>query len=67
MLMTPGLIEKLRRPLYAEAVTILSASRFGDRLLQVRVSSPVLASGYHGQQEIVVEGAGVRFKKEVDV
>jgi hypothetical protein len=67
VLMAPGLVDKLRRAPFADAIAILSATPFDDDLLQVRVRSPLLAGGYHGQQEIVVYDHKVRFKKEVDV
>jgi hypothetical protein len=67
VLMSAGLVERLRRQPYADVVRIVSVTLFDDALYQVHVRSPLLARGDQGQCEIVVDGDHVRFKKEADV
>ena len=60
------LLGRLNGELSAQ-VTVIHFRPFCDETVIALVSSHALPEGYHGQQDIIVDGDSVSFRKEVDV
>ena len=48
-------------------VAVMHVKPFGNGTWLALVSSDHLPEGYHGQQDIIVDGSAIRFRKDVDV
>ena len=50
-----------------EKVTVINFRPFCDDTVIALVSSDALPEGYHGQQDIIIDGSEIRFRKDLDV
>ncbi len=62
-----ALLDLLRRVPLAGQVNLVNVKIWDDRLHLVAFTAPALSDGFHGRQDIIVEGNSVRFKKGADV
>lgn len=52
----------------AHRITVISHRPFCDGTAIALITTPLLADGYHGQQDMIVEADGtIRFKRDCDV
>jgi hypothetical protein len=57
---------KLKTEPYASIAKIERESIFSADCYLLLIKSPLLPPGYHGQQELVVDGDNIRFKRYVE-
>lgn len=62
-----NLRHKMQERPYADLIRILRSSPDTDTIDILKVESPLLAPGYHGCQELVIDRGIVKFKKWADL
>lgn len=66
VLMHEKLLEKVRQPPYNVIIEILRVTEFEDTIYNVLIETEVLSDGYHGQQELIIAGDTVEFRRDTD-
>ena len=54
-------------PRLYQQLLIVTSKPFGEDMHLLLVSSHALPEGYHGQQDLILDGGQFRFKRDVDV
>ncbi len=67
-IVSTALLDRLKgEEAFAGQIAVLAEKAWCDHTHYVEIASPGLADGYHGVQDIIVEGHSVRFKRDCDV
>jgi hypothetical protein len=67
-IVSTALLDRLKcEEAFARQIDLLAEKPWCDHTYYVEIASPGLADGYHGVQDIIIEGDSVRFKRDCDV